>query len=347
MQNLPNNKKYQKLLAEVKQRIQHAQVKAVVAANQELLLLYWEIGKLIVERQTKEGWGGNVINQLSSDLKKTFPTMKGFSPRNLGYMKRFAKTYHDLSILQVPLAKISWYHNITLLQKCPDEKIRFWYAQQALENGWSRDVMVHQIEWGLYERQGKAITNFSKILPSPQSDMVQQTLKDPYILDFLNLQKDFLERELEAALVKHITKFLLELGKGFAFVGRQYYLEVGGDEFFIDLLFYHLELRRYVAIDLKTGKFKPEYAGKMNFYLSVLDDTVKKAHDEPSIGIILCKSKNNVTAEYALNNLDRPIGISEYELTKAIPQNLQSQLPTIEDLERELKDIQVNDKDSN
>ena len=347
MQNLPNNKKYQKLLAEVKQRIQHAQVKAVVAANQELLLLYWEIGKLIVERQAKEGWGAKIREQLSKDLKKAFPNMRGFSKRNLLYMKQFAEAYPNFQITQVPLAQISWYHNITLLQKCPDEKIRFWYAQQALENGWSRDVMVHQIEWGLYERQGKAITNFSKILPSPQSDMVQQTLKDPYILDFLNLQKDFLERELEAALVKHITKFLLELGKGFAFVGRQYYLEVGGDEFFIDLLFYHLELRRYVAIDLKTGKFKPEYAGKMNFYLSVLDDTVKKAHDEPSIGIILCKSKNNVTAEYALNNLDRPIGISEYELTKAIPQNLQSQLPTIEDLERELKDIQVNDKDSN
>ena len=346
MKNFPTNKQYQQLLIDVKQRIQNAQVKTAIAANQELLLLYWEIGQLIVDRQAKEGWGANVINQLSTDLKKIFATMKGFSPRNLGYMKRFAKTYANFSILQVPLAKISWYHNITLLQKCPDEKIRFWYAQQALENGWSRNVMVHQIESGLYERQGKAITNFSKSLPTPQSDIAQQILKDPYILDFLNLKKDALERELEDALVKHITRFLLELGKGFAFVGRQYYLEVGGDEFFIDLLFYHLELRCYIAIDLKMGKFKPEYAGKMNFYLAVIDDTVKKAYDEPSIGIILCKSKNKVTAEYALRNINRPIGISEYELAKAIPKNLQSQLPTIEDLERELKDIDIQDTDS-
>ena len=346
MKNLANNEFYKQLLTDVKQKIQHAQVKAVVAVNQELLLLYWEIGKLIVERQEKEGWGAKVREQLSKDLKKTFPTMKGFSKRNLLYMKQFAEAYPNFQITQVPLAQISWYHNITLLQKCSDEKIRFWYAQQALENGWSRDVMVHQIEWKLHERQGKAITNFSKNLPSSQSDMAKQALKDPYILNFLNLQKDALERELEDAIVKHITKFLLELGKGFAFVGRQYYLEIGGDEFFIDLLFYHLELRCYVAIDLKTGKFKPEYAGKMNFYLSVLDDTVKKEYDKPSIGIVLCKSKNNVMAEYALRNIDRPIGISEYELTKAIPKNLQSQLPTIEDLERELKDIEIEDKDN-
>jgi len=209
-----------------------------------------------------------------------------------------------------------------------------------------KNTLLHQIELGLYKRQGKAITNFAKNLPSPQSDIAQKMLKDPYILDFLNLQKEVIERELEDALVKHITQFLLELGKGFAFVGRQYYLEVGGDQFFIDLLFYHLELRCYVAIDLKMGKFKPEYAGKMNFYLSVVDDTVKKEYDAPSIGIILCKSKNKVTAEYALRNINRPIGISEYELTKAIPKNLQSQLPTIEDLERELKEIEIKSKDS-
>ena len=346
MKNLPTNKQYQQLLIDVKKRIQNAQVKTAIAANQELLLLYWEIGQLIVDRQAKEGWGAKIREQLSKDLKNAFPTMRGFSKRNLLYMKQFAEAYPNFQITQVPLAQISWYHNITLLQKCPDEKIRFWYAQQALENGWSRDVMVHQIEWGLHERQGKAITNFSKSLPTPQSDIAQQILKDPYILDFLNLKKDALERELEDALVKHITRFLLELGKGFAFVGRQYYLEVGGDEFFIDLLFYHLELRCYIAIDLKMGKFKPEYAGKMNFYLAVIDDTVKKAYDEPSIGIILCKSKNKVTAEYALRNINSPIGISEYELTKAIPKNLQSQLPTIEDLERELKDIDIQDTDS-
>jgi len=346
MKSLANNEFYKQLLADVKNKIQHAQVKAVIAVNQELLLLYWEIGKLIVARQKKEGWGAKVREQLSKDLKKTFPAMKGFSKRNLLYMKQFAEAYPNFQITQVPLAQISWYHNITLLQKCSNEKIRFWYAQQALENGWSRDVMVHQIEWKLHERQGKAITNFSKNLPAPQSDMAQQTLKDPYILDFLNLQKDIIERELEDAIVKHITKFLLELGKGFAFVGRQYYLEVGGDEFFIDLLFYHLELRCYVAIDLKMGKFKPEYAGKMNFYLSVLDDTVKKDYDNPSIGIILCKSKNDVMAEYALKSINKPIGISEYELTKAIPQDLQSKLPTIEDLEQELKDIEIENRDN-
>jgi len=346
MKKLTHNHNYQQLLADVKQRIQQAQVKVAIAANQELLILYWEIGTLILERQAKEGWGAKVREQLSRDLKKIFPNMRGFSKRNLLYMKQFSEAYPNFEITQVPLAQISWYHNITLLQKCPDEKIRFWYAQQALENGWSRDVMVHQIELGLYKRQGKAITNFAKNLPSPQSDIAQKMLKDPYILDFLNLQKEVIERELEDALVKHITQFLLELGKGFAFVGRQYYLEVGGDQFFIDLLFYHLELRCYVAIDLKMGKFKPEYAGKMNFYLSVVDDTVKKEYDAPSIGIILCKSKNKVTAEYALRNINRPIGISEYELTKAIPKNLQSQLPTIEDLERELKEIEIKSKDS-
>lgn len=345
MKSLVTNKNYQQLFADIKQKIQNSQVKAIVSVNQEMLLLYWEIGQLILNRQEKEGWGANVINQLSTDLKKAFPAKKGFSSRNLGYMKRFAKTYSDLSILQQPVAKISWGHNIVLFHKCNDEKERFWYAKKAIANGWSRNVMVHQIELGLYNRQGKAVTNFSKKLPTPQSDMAQQTLKDPYILDFLNLQEDVLERELEDAIVKHITKFLLELGKGFAFVGRQYYLEIGGDEFFIDLLFYHLELRCYIAIDLKTGKFKPEYAGKMNFYLSVLDDTVKKEYDNPSIGIVLCKSKNNVTAEYALKNIDKPIGISEYELTKAIPQDLQSQLPTIEDLEKELKDIDIENND--
>lgn len=345
MKNLTYNHHYQQLLADVKQRIQQAQAKVAIAANQELLLLYWEKGTLILERQAKEGWGAKIREQLSKDLKKAFPDMRGFSKRNLLYMKQFSEAYPNFEITQVPLAQISWYHNITLLQKCPEEQIRFWYAQQALENGWSRDVMVHQIELGLYERQGQAITNFAKILPSPQSEIAQKLLKDPYILDFLNLRQDVLERELEDAIVKHITQFLLELGKGFAFVGRQYYLEVGGDEFFIDLLFYHLELRCYVAIDLKMGKFKPENVGKMNFYLSVMDDTVKKAYDAPSIGIILCKSKNKVTAEYALRNINRPIGISEYELTKAIPKHLQSQLPTIEDLERELKEIEIKDKE--
>lgn len=340
MSELSKNIKYQNLLNAIKDKIQHTQLRAIFAANQELIILYWHIGKMVLERQKEEGWGANVINQLSKDIKTAYPEAKGYSPRNLGYMKRFALTYPKFSILQAALAKLTWYHNITLLQKCPDEKKRLWYAEKVIEYGWSRDVMVHQIELNLYEREGKAITNFSEKLPAPQSDLAQKTLKDPYIFDFLGLEKDFLERELEDAIVKHITKFLLELGAGFAFIGRQYYVEVGGDDFYIDLLFYHLELRCYIAIDLKIRKFKPEDAGKMNFYLSVLDDKVKKEYDNPSIGIILCKDKNNVMAEYALKDISKPIGVSEYQLTRTIPENLKSKLPSIEDLERELKEIE-------
>ena len=252
-------------------------------------------------------------------------------------MRQFAEAYPDFQIVQAPLAQISWYHNITLLQKCNDPKERLWYAHKALEHGWSRNVMVCQIETQLYNRNGKAITNFSKQLPSPQSDMAQQAMKDPYILDFLNLKEDALEKELEDAIVQHITKFLLELGVGFAYVGRQYHIEVGGDDFYIDLLFYHLKLHCYVAVELKTKKFVPEYAGKLNFYLTALDEQVKTGADAPSIGIILCKDKNNVMAEYALRDINKPIGISEFMLTQSVPKDLQSKLPSIEDLERELK----------
>lgn len=339
MENLPANPTYKQLLIEVKQKIQQAQIRAMVTVNQQMLFLYWEIGKSILSRQAEEGWGSKVIEQLAKDLKTEFPNMQGFSRRNLLYMRQFAETYPDFSIVQAPLAQISWYHNITLLQKCSDEEHRLWYAQQAVEHGWSRNVMVAQIEMGLYERKGKAITNFAAKLPKPESEMAQQVLKDPYILDFLGLQEDFLEREMEEAIVKHITKFLLELGVGFAFVGRQYHLDIGDEDFYLDLLFYHLDLRCYVAIDLKTQKFKPEYTGKMNFYLSVLDDIVKKEHDNPSIGIILCKDKNKVLAEYALKDINKPIGISQYELTRVIPENFQSALPSIEDLERELKKL--------
>ena len=335
---------YKELLIEIKETIRHAQVRAVISVNQELLLLYWEIGKMILDRQKVASWGDNVIGQLSQDLKKSFPSMTGFSTRNLKYMRRFAREYPDFQIGQVPLAQITWYHNITLLQKCPDEKERFWYAHKALEHGWSRDVMVHQIDLNLYERRGKAITNFSTTLPAPQSDMAQQTLKDPYILDFLDLKEDVVERELEDAIVKHIISFLLELGVGFAFVGRQYRVYADDEDFPIDLLFYHLKLRCYVAIDLKMRDFQPEYAGKMNFYLSALDDTVKSKHDNPSIGMILCRGKKKVKVEYALKDINKPIGISEYRLTDAIPKDLKSELPTIADLERELKDIKKLDK---
>ena len=344
MSNLSNNKLYKELFVAIKQKVVHAQIKAAVSVNKEMLLLYWEIGKLIMKRQEKEGWGAKIREQLSSDLKNTFPTMKGFSKRNLLYMKQFAEAYPDFQITQVPLAQISWYHNITLLQKCSDEKNRFWYAQKALENGWSRDVMVRHIDSELHERQGKAITNFSKNLPAPQSNMAQQVIKDPYLLDFLGLKEDFLERELEDAIVKHITTFLLELGQGFAFVGRQYPLNIGGKDYRIDLLFYNIKLHCYLAVELKAKSFKPEYVGKMNFYLSALDDIVKEAVDQPSIGLILCKEKDNVTAKYALKDVNKPIGISTFETHNALPDDFKSQLPSIEDLERELRDIEVDDE---
>ena len=330
---------YLLFFAEIKQQIQQAQIKAMVAVNRQLLQLYWNMGNMIVERQKKFGWGRSVIKQLSEDLKREFPTARGYSERNLGYMKRFAGEYPDFEILQVPLAKITWYHNITLLEKVLDQDTRLWYAQKTLEHGWSRDVLVVQIETKLHLRQGKSVNNFEHILPKLQSDLAQQTLKDPYIFDFLNLTGDVLEKELEDALVKHITNFLLELGVGFAYIGRQYQIFVDDDEYKIDLLFYHLKLRSYVAIDLKTRQFKPEDVGKMNFYVNAIDDVLKTDLDNPTIGIILCKDKDSVKAEYTLKGINTPIGISEFKLNDALPDDFKSSLPTIEDLENRLKNI--------
>ncbi len=344
MKNLASNDAYRKFFVEIKQKIQQAQVKATVTVNQQLLVLYWEIGTEIIQRQKTSSWGDKVLEQLSSDLKKAFPDMKGFSTRNLKYMRRFARNYPHFEIGQAPLAQISWYHNITLLQKCPDKKERLFYAQKALQNGWSRNIMVHQIDLQLYHRQGKAISNFETTLPAPQSDMAQQILKDPYILDFLDLKEDVVERELEDAIMNHIMKFLLELGVGFAFVGRQYKVVADDEDYAIDLLFYHLHLRCYVVIDLKMKDFKPEYAGKMNFYLSAVDDQVKKEWDNPSIGMILCRGRKNVKVEYALKDINKPIGISEYQLTDLIPKDLKSKLPSIEDLERELMDVKMEEE---
>lgn len=339
MNNLSTNQSYKQLLAEVKGKIRDAQIRAMVTVNQQMLFLYWEIGSAILQRQKESSWGDKVVEQLAADLKTEFPSMKGFSKRNLLYMRQFTETYPDFEIVQAPLAQISWYSNITLLQKCPDVKQRLWYANQAIENGWSRNVLVLQIEGRLYERQGKAISNFSMTLPEPDSDMAQQTFKDPYLFDFLTLSKKAKEKDLEEQLVQHIVSFLLELGAGFAFVGRQYVLPIEEDDYRIDLLFYHLRLRRYVAIDLKMRKFKPDDAGKMNFYLSALDDLVKSESDAPSIGIILCKDKKNVLVEYALKDMSKPIGVSEFRIGDAIPPELKSNLPSIEDFERELREI--------
>lgn len=327
---------YAEFLADLKERIRRARIKAALSANRELILLYWEIGRMILERQRKEGWGSKVIDRLAQDLRREFPDMKGFSARNLKYMRAFAEAYPDKEFVQEVLAQITWYHNITLLEKVKDPKERIWYIQQTIEHGWSRNVLVHQIESGLYHRKGKAITNFDRTLPAPQSDLAREVLKDPYVFDFLGLTEDIRERELERQLIACIRDFLLELGVGFAFVGSQVHLEVGGEDFYLDLLFYHLKLRCYVVIELKTGEFKPEYAGKMNFYLSAVDDLLRHPDDRPSIGIILCKSKNKVIVEYALRDTTKPIGVSSYRLTRALPEELKSSLPSVEELEREL-----------
>lgn len=334
------NKEYTELLKSLKERITSSRYKAALSVNKEMIMLYHSIGTYILEAQNKEGWGSKIIDQLSKDLKSEFPEMKGFSSRNLNYMRKFALEYQDDQFVQEVLAQLTWYHNVTLLDKFSDRQIRAFYAENAITYGWSRNIMVIQIEKSLHKRQGNAITNFKNTLPSPQSDLAHYTLKDPYIFDFLSIGKEAHEREIEKGLVAHMEKFLLELGAGFAFVGRQYHLEVDDQDFYIDLLFYHLKLRRFVVIELKDTAFKPEYAGKMNFYLSAVDDLVKHETDQPSIGLILCRSKNKVLAEYTLKDMTKPIGLAEYRIEDALPDNLKTALPTIEELEAELaKDI--------
>ncbi len=286
----PSTQNYTALLASIKERIQSAQVRAALAVNSELVLLYWGIGSEITRRQKEEGWGTKVIDNLARDLKRSFPDMQGFSLRNLKYMKSFAEAWPEEQIVQQAAALLPWFHNCVLLDKVKDPEERLWYIREAIQNGWSRNVLVIQIEAGLFRRQGKALTNFQRTLPAPQSDLAQQLLKDPYNFDFLTLSVDAHERDLERGLLAHLRSFLLELGVGFSFVGSQYPLEVAGEDYRIDLLFYHLKLRCFVVIDLKGGAFKPEYTGKMNFYLAAVDDLLKHPSDQPSIGLILCKS---------------------------------------------------------
>ena len=330
------SKNYQDLLARLRNQIRTAQVRAAVAVNQELVLLYWGIGKEILTRQKEDGWGTRVIERLAKDLRSEFPDMHGLSPRNLGYMKAFAEAWPEEPILQQPVAKLPWGHNVRLLDLVKSPEERLWYAQAAIENGWSRNVLVMQIEGGLHRRQGKAVTNFQATLPQPQSDLAQQLLKDPYNFDFLTLTNEAQERDLERGLLAHLRQFLIELGLGFAFVGSQVPLEVGGEDFRLDLLFYHLKLRCFVVIDLKMGAFKPEYAGKMNFYLSAVDDLLRHADDKPSIGLILCKAKNGIVAEYALRDIGKPLGISQFTHIEKFPELLKGTLPTIEEIEAEL-----------
>ncbi|MGV0959600.1 MAG: PDDEXK nuclease domain-containing protein [Limnohabitans sp.] len=328
---------YADWLAELKTRIHSAQQRATLAVNRELVLLYWQIGCDILARQAEQGWGAKVIDRLAHDLRTAFPTMKGFSPRNLKYMRAFAEAWPDTEFVQAGLAQLPWYHQLALLDKLRSPETRRWYAAKAIEHNWSRNVLAMQIETRLHERSGTAVTNFEASLPKPQSDLALESIKDPYRFDFLGLTDEAQEREVEHALVKHVTEFLLELGAGFAFVGRQVLLDVGGDEFFIDLLFYHLKLRCYVVIELKAGKFKPEHLGQLGFYLTAIDRQVKSEHDNPTVGLLLCKSKNKVVAEYALGDTTQPMGIAEYKLLESLPAELQTSLPSIEQIERELQ----------
>jgi len=360
---------YSGLLTEIKDRIRQAQVRAALSANTEMILMYWDIGRMIHQRHQMEGWGAGIIPRLARDIRNELPEVKGFSERNIGYMIRFFREYGEPTNLQQAVAKlpgasakdgvllqssiktgtlgnhlnlqqhvarISWGHNILLMEKVKDLPTRLWYMQQTIEHGWGRDTLAAMIKGRVYDRHGQAVSNFSTRLPAPQSELARQLLKDPYLFDFLTLEEPFHERELETGLVRHLEKFLLELGSGFAFVGRQYHLEVSDKDFYLDLLFYHLKLRCFIVVELKKGDFKPEYAGKMNFYCSVVDDQLRNETDQPTIGLILCQTKDRILAEYALRDIHKPIGISDYELTRALPENLKSSLPTVEEIEAEL-----------
>jgi predicted nuclease of restriction endonuclease-like (RecB) superfamily len=378
---------YKNLLDDIKIRIRQGQIKANLSANAEMLATYWDIGKMIDQRQQEEGWGKGVIPRLAIDLKNELSDIKGFSERNIAYMLLFYKEYPDILILQLPVAKlennsilqlpvaemenssirkrpvaklkdeitklpvsqlankdiyqqliplVGWSHHIILMQKVKDLPTRYWYMQQCINNGWSRDTLVEMIKSELHLRQGKVVNNFDSTLPAPQSELVKSLLKDPYIFDFMTLSEPFSERELELELIKHVEKFLLELGAGFAFVGRQYKLEISDKDFYLDLLFYHLKMRCFIVIELKKGDFIPEYAGKMNFYCSAVDDILRHPDDKPTIGLILCQGKDKIFAEYSLKDINKPIGISEYELTRALPDYFKGSLPSIEEIEEAL-----------
>lgn len=360
---------YSDLLGQIKQRIRQGQARAVLSANAEMITTYWDVGKILHERQQKEGWGRAVIPRLAKDIHNELPEVKGFSERNIGRMVAFYRAYSgdklilpqpvakltegkkvpqpvaqtDIpAILQQLVAKIPWGHNILLMEKVKDLSARLWYMQQIVEHGYVRDTLLSMVMNRAYERHGKSVNNFDIHLPPAQSGLVQQALKDPYIFDFLTIEEPFHERELETGLIRHLEKFLLELGQGFAFVGRQYGVEVGDEDYYIDLLFYHLKLRCFVVIELKKGSFKAEYAGKMNFYCNVVDDRLRHSDDNPTIGLILCQDRKTVLAEYALRGIEKPIGISEYELTRALPENLKSALPSIEEIEHELSEADTS-----
>ena len=350
--HLPQSNDYKNWLLEVKQSFAKAQIKAAVKVNSTLLEFYWQLGSEIVEKQQTSQWGSGFLKQLSQDLSAEFSGVKGFSLNNLQYIKRWFLFYNQGGNSNSPncgtscstigqhlitqIIQIPWGHNLKIISKCTGQDEALFYVKNTITHGWSRNVLVHQIESCLYQREGKAVTNFEKTLPKAQSDLALQTLKDPYLFDFLTLTKDHNERELEQALVSHITDFLVELGAGFAYVGKQVHLDVGDQDFYLDLLFYHLKLRCYVVVELKTGDFKPEYAGKLSFYLTAVDKQLKAEQDNPTIGLLLCKNRNKIIAEYALSDNSKPIGVSEYQLSQALPDNFKSSLPSIKEIELEL-----------
>ncbi len=342
---LAKNKEYLQLLHEIKVKVRSAQIKAAISVNKELIGLYWDAGRMIAERQAKGKWGDSVVDMLAGDLRREFPDMKGFSRANIFNIRQWYLYYSmmDEKVQQL-VRQLPWGHNMVIVNKIKEPPEAVFYLTEAIRNNWSRNVLIHQIESGLYQRKGKILHNFEATLPAPQSDLARQTLKDPYIFDFFSLGEEAQEREIEKELTKHITKFLLELGAGFSFVGSQYPLEISGKDYYIDLLFYHLRLRCFVIIELKAGEFKPEYAGKLNFYLSAVDKTLKQEGDKPSIGIILCKSKDKVIAEYALKDMSKPMGVSEYKIVRAIPEKLRTSLPTIDELEKELSKTEKDNR---
>ena len=347
-----HSEEYKSWIIELKQKIRRCQIKAAIKVNTELLKLYWQMGKDINEKSLVAKWGAGFFDKLSRDLKTEFPDMTGFSVTNLKYIKRFYLFYNQSDIIrqqladefrqqavddfELPIFKIPWFHHIYIISKCKTIKEALFYVNQTIENGWSRSVLEHNIDSELYKRKNNAISNFSKALPDTQSDLANQILKDPYNFDFLTMSRDYCEKELEGALIHNITNFLVELGKGFAYVGKQVPLEVGGKTFFPDLLFYHLELRCFIVVELKTKDFDPSFLGQLNFYVSAINHVMKKECDTPTIGLLICKTKNNVIAQYALESSNSPIGISEYELSKFIPDNFKSSLPTIQEIEENL-----------
>lgn len=329
---------YALILEELKSRIQEERLRVVLSANAAMVLLYWDIGRVILGRQQREGWGAKVIDRLSADLRQAFPDMRGLSPRNLKYMRAFASAWPERRIVQEGLAQITWYHNIALLERLGDSQTRLWYARRTIANGWSHNILIMQIENAAHEREGKAITNFPATLPPTDSDMAAQVFKDPYLFDFLGTADPRREKEVEQALMDHIQRFLLELGVGFAFVGRQVHLEIGSQDFYLDLLFYHLKLRCFVVVELKAVAFDPSFVGKLNVYLSAVDDLMRHSDDKPTIGLLLCRSKNRLIVEYALRDFKKPIGVAQWQtrIVKSLPKELRGSLPTIEELEKEL-----------